>query len=531
MNKPQQERLSSITKQSISPKRDSLSIGFEGVPRLALRVSLMIGGILLWGSSVAYGLELNSSSFNAGVITFMNGGLPLTSANINAVETGIGEGLSHTVELTSTNFQELSGQLTLLETESQYQKRIVISDLIARTGILGDLIPEKTWQKNNAPYFSWLINIYPSDVVDGCSVALDNKPDYEINTTETNYQFPENGIPSGKHTFYVLPHTTKWGWIDDNMLSFEIWVDLEPPFVNQLTPQPDELVTNGYTPISCLLYDNDSGVGLTTTSLTVNGNIVNFSYDPNTRLLKYSPAAALAEGKNSVLLKAYDLAGNYAAKGWDFVVDSQPPLGSVMINGGEEFTHSPYVTLNIKAEDKVSGVKNIYISNDGVFDTELNQAVTYAPVIQNWLVAQPDTDGIKTVYVKFQDFAGNLSQACQAAINLKLLTPNTRIISGPASVTESTDADFKFEASKPGCLFSYKLDNQEWSTWSSSTEAHFTGLAEDNHYFSVKSGYDINGDGNISVEEEDATPSQWVWSIKPKGYLEKLRERILFWRR
>jgi hypothetical protein len=81
----------------------------------------------------------------------------------------------------------------------------------------------------------------------------------------------------------------------------------------------------------------------------------------------------------------------------------------VLINNGQELTHSAYVFINIEVKDAVSGIKNVYISNDGVFDTELTHPYPYSavsPFISNWLVVQPDLDGIKTVYVKFEDMAG-----------------------------------------------------------------------------------------------------------------------------
>jgi hypothetical protein len=223
--------------------------------------------------------------------------------------------------------------------------------------------------------------------------------------------------------------------------------------------------------------------------------------------------------------------GNYLVKGWEFIVDMMPPWGSLKINNGEEFTHSAYVFLNVQAEDAITGVKSIYISNDGVFDSELANPFAYAPIISNWLLSEPDVNGVKNVYVKFIDFAENLSQTYKASINLKRLTPDTHIISGPNSITQETSATFRYEASKLGCVFSYKLDNLDWSGWSTSKETSFSGLSEGNHYFSVKSAFDLNQDGKISIDEEDATPSQWVWTIKPLTALEKLREKVLFWRK
>jgi hypothetical protein len=446
----------------------------------------------------------------------------------------VGEGIASPTDSLSTEFSFSLGQLKLILPPPTEEIIKVISDLRAREDILGSPILEGVWQKDNDPYFYWQIDITPPSLLSGFSVSLDTSPDSEIDTTSADYQFPEDSISSGKHTFYVLPFTTAGIAKEESLLQFAIWVDLIPPNINQLSPSPGELTPDKYIPISCLLYDADSGLDTTLTTLTLNNNTAFFNYDAEKQLFQFTPDTPLPEGKNTVLLKAYDLVGNYIVKGWDFIVDTQGPWGSVLINNGQELTHSAFVFINIDVKDTISGIKNVYISNDGIFDTELNHPYPYnaaSPFLSNWLVSQADLDGIKTVYVKFEDLAGNFSSVYKDEIALKLFTPDTRIVSGPASLTEETAANFTFEASKSGCQFSYKLDNLAWSEWSTGNTAQFSALTEGNHYFFVKSGFDLNGDGAITPDEEDATPAQWVWSIKPKGALEKVPPRILFWRR
>ncbi len=494
---------------------------------------LVIAGNLVfgvWCLPKAHGLETSSGSYSLDSVTFMSGGGPVASANIDSV-LGIGECTGAVSESSSANYSSIEGQLNLIFSLLRWKKIKVISDLKASTESLGSPIPEAVWQKDDDPYFSWTIEVKPESLLSGFSVSLDAAPLYEINTAVPNYQFSENTISSGKHIFYVLPFSSDKGWEEDSLLKFEIWVDTVLPLASSLQPAPGTITASKAIPITCALYDEHSGLDLSASTVTINNNSVNFSYDIEKRLLTIDPGTALSEGKNTILLKAYDIVGNYIVKGWDFILDTQHPLGSIKINAGEKITYSAYVFINIKVEDVVSGIKNIYLSNDGVFDTELEHPLTYAPVIYNWLLLEPDVDGRKTVYARFQDWAGNLSDTYTAQIELKRLTPDTWIISGPAGITEKTEADFIYDATKAGCLFNYKLDNQEWSGWSSSSAAHFSGLTQGNHYFYVKSAFDLNQDGNITIDEEDSTPAQWVWTVKPAGYLEKLRQRILFWKR
>jgi len=477
-----------------------------------------------------YALELSSINYRVGVLSLLQGGGASSSANYNTLWSGAGEGTALPQQMSSALYRIDSGQLFLF-TLAPSVRGIVITDLTAKTDVFGALIPPATWQVDNDPYFYWRISITPTTLINGFSVSLDTLPDLVVDTTQTDYHFPEDGITSGKHTFYVLPFSSGSVWEEQSILSFEIWVDTEVPIISNIEPASGTISSDSSLAIRCSLADTHSGIDPFATTLALNGQGVLFDFDPLTQVLEYKSAGPLPEGKNTVLVKAVDSIGNSATKGWEFLVDTLAPSGGILLNGGQEVTYSPYVTIDINVEDAVSGIKSIYISNDGVFDAELNKPYDYSPAIPAWLLGEPDVNGMKTVYAKFEDAAGNLSGSYKAQITLELRTPNTRIISGPATTSEDTQASFIYEASRAGCLFSYRLDNTDWSEWQDTDKAEFTGLASGNHYFYVKSGFDLNDDGKIAIEEEDATPAQWAWSIKAAGAEEKKEKKTLFWRR
>ncbi|MCX5715211.1 MAG: hypothetical protein NT033_10560 [Candidatus Omnitrophica bacterium] len=475
-----------------------------------------------------YAAESGSANYSIDLFTIVNGSGSATSNNVVLDHSVMGD-IVATTQMTSVKFGVNTGQVALMQAFME-TKLNIISDLRALTSVSGSAIKEVTWQKDNSPYFYWHIDPVQGGLLKGVSVALDNTPDDTIDTDNDFYQFADNAITSGKHIFYVTPVIPS-GLYADNMLKFEIWVDTEVPVISNALPVAGSLTSNGKIPISCLLSDPDSGLNLTTTNLSLNGSNVTFSYDQKKQTLQYVPSSAYEEGRNTVLLTIYDNVGNYVTKGWDFLVDTQPPSGSLLINNGEKVTPSGRVYLNLEANDSVSGVRNVYISNDGVFDMELNHPYPYNSIISDWLLSDPGVDGTKTVYVKFDDQAGNLSEVYSASIEVKLLTPDTRIISGPASTTNETGAEFRYEATKLGCKFSYKLDNGEWSVWSTLQSIDFTGLSLGNHYFYVKSALDLNGNGELGPDEEDPTPAQWVWTITSETELGKQKRKTLFWRR
>ncbi len=479
----------------------------------------------------ASGTIYNMDVMNAGT---MNGGGTFSSNNFTIPLFNLGDvfgvpsNFASTIDGTTSD--ALVGQLALITAEGRGGENKLIDELKARTDVLGEFIAQKTWTKDDDPYFYWQVVAVPTSLVAGFSWSMDKQPDFIINLRDQSYQFSQHSLSSGKHTFYVLPFTTEELWDNASQLSFEIWVDTEVPKIGSITPTPKATLAEKSARITCELDDTDSGIDPASITLTLNNNPVPCEFLAEKKVLQSQQDMILLEGINTVFLRACDNVGNCLTKGWEFLVDTSSPEGRILINNGDQITTSAYVNVNIIATDVISGIKYIYLSNDGVFDTELKTPFNYSPQITGWLLADPDVDGKKTVYAMFEDNLGNRSKTFTAEINLKLRTPDTRIISGPPPATEGTDAKFTFEASKPGCSFSYKLDNQGWSPWTDLQEASFSGLALGNHHFYVKSGYDTNGDGSITLDEEDPTPASWVWTVGKAEEIERLR-RTLFWRR
>lgn len=97
--------------------------------------------------------------------------------------------------------------------------------------------------------------------------------------------------------------------------------------------------------------------------------------------------------------------------------DTQPPTGSLLINGGQAYTPSVQVTLSLTATDNSGVVAAMRFSNDGT----------------NWSVWEPfqasktwsltPGDGLKRVYAQFRDPAENVSPAFSASITLDTRPP------------------------------------------------------------------------------------------------------------
>ena len=82
--------------------------------------------------------------------------------------------------------------------------------------------------------------------------------------------------------------------------------------------------------------------------------------------------------------------------------------------------------------------------------------------------------------------------------------PDTQVVNGPGSVTQSTVASFSFTATEQGSTFECRLDGGSWSSCSSPKS--FSGLSVGAHAFSVRAK---DGSGNV-----DATPATYAWTVE-----------------
>ena len=147
-----------------------------------------------------------------------------------------------------------------------------------------------------------------------------------------------------------------------------------------------------------------------------------------------------SNGSHQLSARARDAAGNIStATSIPVVVDNQAPIGSVAINGGAAATNSRNVTLTLAATDALSPVTQMRFSNTG---SSYSTAETYATT-KAWTLSTGS--GTETVYVQFQDAAGNWSTATTDTIVVDTTAPTvsavaaTNITNGGATVNWTTN--------------------------------------------------------------------------------------------
>ena len=150
----------------------------------------------------------------------------------------------------------------------------------------------------------------------------------------------------------------------------------------------------------------------------------------------------LAEGENEISICVADSAGNIVThmyilgtNGFIIKKDTAAPTQlSISINNGDEFTNSTSVSLAISATDATSGVYQMRISNDGVFDTEHWEEYSTSRL---WTLE--DSDGTKTVYIQFRDYALKTSSIMSETIILDETAPTiSEPVLTPLNLTEDS---------------------------------------------------------------------------------------------
>lgn len=144
---------------------------------------------------------------------------------------------------------------------------------------------------------------------------------------------------------------------------------------------------------------------------------------PMTSSNVYTSAISLA-ATTTLKFFATDLAGNSeSVKARTYTIDAVPPASSISINSGAVATNSVNVTLTLVCGDP-QGCSRMQFSNDNV---TYSAAETFNTT-KAWTL--PLVAGIRTVYVKFGDSAGNWSPAVSDAIILDTTAPVTAAATG-----------------------------------------------------------------------------------------------------
>ena len=137
---------------------------------------------------------------------------------------------------------------------------------------------------------------------------------------------------------------------------------------------------------------------------------------------------SLNDGNNWYFhIKAKDNADNWSESlhYGAFYIDCTEPEGMIIINNGDSITYSLIVSLNLFAEDNLSGIYKMRFSNN---NSDWSEWENYSTTYENWDLSSFGGNinyGMKTVYAQFNDIIGNISEICSDDIEYFSFPPTS----------------------------------------------------------------------------------------------------------
>ena len=144
---------------------------------------------------------------------------------------------------------------------------------------------------------------------------------------------------------------------------------------------------------------------------------------------------SVGDGTRTVGVRFKDLAGNWSPEVKDTIeLDTTAPVvGNFIVQGGRPYYNSNTVNIEFGATDNLSGIREMYVSNDNVTWTTMPYTESF-----NWNLASGD--GERSVYIKLVDVAGNMSFPTTRRIIIDKIKPTgTLVISNGNEQTMSRD--------------------------------------------------------------------------------------------
>jgi len=192
---------------------------------------------------------------------------------------------------------------------------------------------------------------------------------------------------------------------------------------------------NGLSTTVWFEYSSSSGTyNSKTTTQTVNGST---DTTVSASLGTLSPSTAYyyrVAAKNNAGIK-------YGAEEIFTTLDTESPVGSIILGNGAVYTRSATVDVNLSATDDV-GVTGYFLTQDSTVPTSSSagwmlviSTVSYSTGISYKFTGG---DGDNTLYVWYKDAAGNISNASSDSITLDTVSPVVSITSPTSNTTYNT---------------------------------------------------------------------------------------------
>ncbi|MFH1602072.1 MAG: hypothetical protein ABIB61_03900 [Candidatus Shapirobacteria bacterium] len=302
--------------------------------------------------------------------------------------------------------------------------------------------------------------------------------------------------------------------------------------LDTIAPQDSNSINDGAaytnsTSITLTISAFDATSGLNQMIISENADFTGASWEDYA--MSKSLTISSTEGAKTVYLKFKDNAGNESEVFSDTItLDSTAPTGTININNGAAYTGSVSITLAISANDTLSDVAQVIVSEDSSFTG--NSWESYTTSRSFTLSGAP---GQKTVYLKAKDNAGNESGTYSDTIILDDAPPSSLYLDSPSpdGFTNSERPTFKWKAASPADsdLSEYQLEIDNGDNGSFSLDGIPTNRTtnyETSKYYVRYEGFSDENDDNNYLYLQTKSTDFWT-SSQNDG---KLREGRRAWK-
>lgn len=285
--------------------------------------------------------------------------------------------------------------------------------------------PDNVWTNNTLPF-----RVYATDP-DGGTGAIDY---FDFTSVVTDVRVPSGTSYQSFGTFStptIPPETSGIIWrarAKDSYGAYSGWsaywtakVDRTVPSAGSITIKGGAPFTNALSSGNDLIFTCSDALSgchdmLVSNSGTFSGTHIAIATYPNWSLTS-------GDGLKTVSARLYDWPGNYLQVSDTITLDTTPPTGSVVINGGAAYTTNPTVSLALLTSDALSG----YPAAGGRTEMRFSfdNGVTWEP----WTVFPSSSGsaavtrtlsggfGTKTVLAQYRDSVLNTSITYQDSID------------------------------------------------------------------------------------------------------------------
>jgi hypothetical protein len=178
--------------------------------------------------------------------------------------------------------------------------------------------------------------------------------------------------------------------------------------------------------------------------------------------------------------------------------DTTAPTGSIIISAGATYTQTSTVTLALGYFDALSGVYQIRLSNDGIWDSEIWESPTAS---KTWTLNSGD--GAKTVYYQAKDYADQTSATYVDGVvldttNPSIPNPDDNVPSWSSINTRTFTWLSSSDATSGVAGYYWRIDSSA-ETWITTTSTSINPQTDGSHTFYVRAKDNAGNLGSYGI--------------------------------